>query len=335
MTKQDPVPSPENSTIPFDAGAKEAFAELCTIRDKSRKKVFIAAAIIYAVPVLLAFFIDWDYLAIILPAYFLVKTVSGWISSDVDCPYKKLVIPALLKEIDPGLSYDPDGYIPEEDFLRPKINVVLMDYYGGEDMIQGSYKGIQVRFSEVMVARKYSTGDNTRQEMTYDGIFMIADFNKEFKHCHWVLPDTSKARFGKAVGGFIQERQHSGYGHMIRMEDSAFEKKFAVYTEDEEEARRILTPELMRSMMESSKILYRKKPQMGFAFMDSSVYVSIPIERGRSFFRMQSHGEMGEVIRKTKWELKTFLNVFDALELNSHLWYKDAPEAVPESSPTP
>ena len=104
MTKQDPVPSAEKRSILLDAGEKEAFAELCAIRDKTRKKVFIAAAIIYAVPVLLAYFIDWDYLAILLPAYFLVKTVSGWISSDVDCPYKKLVIPALLKEIDPGLS---------------------------------------------------------------------------------------------------------------------------------------------------------------------------------------------------------------------------------------
>ena len=335
MTKQDSVPSAEKRSIPLDAGEKEAFAELCALRDKTRKKVFIAAAIIYAVPVLLAYFIEWDFLAIILPAYFLVKTVSGWISSDVDCPYKKLVIPALLKEIDPGLSYDPDGYIPEEDFLRPKINVVLMDYYGGEDMVKGSYKGIQLRFSEVMVARKYSTGDNTHQEMTYDGIFMIADFNRKFKCSHWVLPDTSKAKFGKAVGGFIQEHQHSGYGHMIRMEDPAFEKKFAVYTEDEEEARRILTPELMHSIMESSRLLYRKKPQMGFAFMDSSVYVSIPIERGRSFFKMQSHGEMGEVIRKTKWELKMFLDVIDALELNSHLWNKDVPAAVPESDPTP
>ena len=69
--------------------------------------------------------------------------------------------------------------------------------------------------------------------------------------------------------------------------------------------------------------------------MDSSVYVSIPIERGRSFFKMQSHGEMGEVIRKTKWELKMFLDVIDALERNSYLWSKDAPEAVPESGPTP
>ena len=334
MTKQDSVPSPEKRSIHLDAEEKEAFAELCAIRDKTRKKVFIAAAIIYAVPVLLAFF-DWDSLILLVPAYFLARIVSGRISSDVDSPYKKLVIPALLKEIDPGLSYDPDGYIPEEDFLRPKINVVLMDYYGGEDMVQGSYKGIQVRFSEVMAARKYSTGDNTHQEITYYGIFMIADFNRKFKCSHWVLPDTSKARFGKAVGGFIQEHQHSGYGHMIRMEDPAFEKKFAVYTEDEEEARRILTPELMHSIMESSKILYRKKPQMGFAFMDSSVYVSIPIERGRSFFKMQSHGELGEVIRKTKWELKMFLDVIDALELNSHLWNKDAPAAVPESSPTP
>ena len=332
MTKQDPIPSAEERSICLDAGVKEALAELRVPYKKARKKVFITAAIIYAVPVLLAF-IDWDYLALLLPAYFLVKTVSGRIMSDVDSPYKKLMIPALLKEIGPGLSYDQDGYIPEEDFLRPKINVVLMDYYGGEDMVKGSYKGIQVRFSEVMAARKYSTGDNTHQEMTYYGIFMIADFNRKFKHSHWVLPDNSKAKFGNAIGGFIQEHQHSTYGHMIRMEDPAFEKSFAVFTEDEEEARRILTPELMRSMMESSRIFYRKKPQMGFAFMDSNVYVSIPIERGRTFFKMSSHGDLDEVIRKTKWELKMFLDVFDALMQDPYLWSKDASSTGNQSDP--
>ena len=65
---------------------------------------------------------------------------------------------------------------------------------------------------------------------------------------------------------------------------------------------------------------------MGFAFMDSNVYVAIPIEGGRDLFEMPSRGDLGEeTARKTQEELKEILSVFDVMELDLRLWSKEHP----------
>ena len=113
---------------------------------------------------------------------------------------------------------------------------------------------------------------------------------------------------------------------MTRMEDPSFEKKFVVYTEDDVEARYILTPKLMHTMLKLSERFRKGASRIGFAFMNSNVYIAIPIEGGRDLFEMPSRGDMGEeTARKTMEELKEILSVFDVMELDLRLWSKEHP----------
>ena len=171
---------------------------------------------------------------------------------------------------------------------------------------------------------KHTDGKTTTYHTFFDGVFMIADFNKDFKYSHWVLPDSAEAAFGQVVGNFLQKLHLPGRGHMTRMEDPAFEKKFVVYTEDDVEARYILTPKLMHTMLKLSERFRKGASKIGFAFMNSNVYIAIPIEGGRDLFEMPSHGDMGEgTARKTMEELKDILSVFDVMELDLRLWSKE------------
>jgi len=328
MRDPEPDRSSDGHSRPAIAGLNESLSELRALRDETRKKALAISASIAAATVLLAagaLFVSGDLLAFVLvPGFIIAGVVYTQMMNGVKLKYKKLVIPSMLKEIDPGLSYNPSGCIPKEIFRHSKIFSQRVDCYAGEDLVYGSYKGIPIRFSELKVQEKHSNGKNTTYHTFFNGVFMVADFNKDFKYSHWVLPDSAEAAFGQLVGNFFQKVNLSGRGHMTRLEDPAFEKKFVVYTEDDVEARYILSPKLMHTMLTLSDRFRKGASKIGFAFMDSNVYVAIPIESGRDLFEMPSRGELGEnTARRTQEELKEILSVFDVMELDLRLWSKD------------
>ena len=312
------------------SGLNESLAELRELRDKTRKNALTISAVIVAVTILLSaglYVVSGDLLmfVLILGIILAISTYIGMMRG-VKLKYKKLVVPSLLKDIDPGLAYNPNGCIPKEEFRRSKIFSNTPSSYVGEDLVFGTYKGIPIRFSELKVQEKHSDGKNTTYHTFFQGVFLIADFNKDFKYSHWVLPDTAEAAFGQVFGNFLQKMHLPGRGHMTRMEDPAFEKKFVVYTEDDVEARYILTPKLMHTMLTLSERFRKGASRIAFAFMNSNVYIAIPIEQGRDLFEMPSHGDLGEeTARKTQAELKEILSVFDVMELDLRLWSKNAP----------
>ena len=79
----------------------------------------------------------------------------------------------------------------------------------------------------------------------------------------------------------------------------------------------------MHTMLKLSERFRKGASRIGFAFMDSNVYVAIPIENGRDLFEMPSRGDIGaEAARRTLEELKEILSVFDVMELDLRLWSK-------------
>ena len=330
MKDPDPDRSTDGRSRTAIAGLNESLSDLRELRDKTRKSALTISFIMVGVAVFItvAAAVAADAFMPFILILGIVLAVSTYIGMmhGVKLKYKKLVVPSLLKDIDPGLAYNPTGCIPKEEFRRSKIFSNTISIYTGEDLVFGTYKGIPVRFSELKVQEKHGSGKNTTYHTFFNGVFMIADFNKDFKYSHWVLPDTAEAAFGQVFGNFLQKLNLPGRGHMTRMEDPAFEKKFVVYTEDDVEARYILSPKLMRTMLTLSEHFRKGASQIGFAFMNSNVYVAIPISSGRDLFEMPSKGDLGvETARKTQEELKEILSVFEVMELDLRLWSKGGP----------
>jgi len=330
MKDPDPDRSTDGHSRPSIAGLNESLSELRELRDKTRKNALTISGIIIALTIIItggAAAATGDFLLFIfiLGIVFAVSLYIGMMRG-VKLRYKKLVVPSLLKDIDPGLVYNPTGCIPKEDFRRSKIFSNTISTYNGEDLVYGSYKGIPVRFSELKVQEAHHNGKTTTYETFFQGVFMIADFNKDFKYSHWVLPDVAEAAFGQVFGNFMQKLKLPGRGHMTRMEDPVFEKKFVVYTEDDVEARYILTPKLMHTMVSLTEHFRKGASRIAFAFMNSNVYVAIPISGSRDLFEMPSQGDLGEAAaRKTQEELREILSVFDVMELDLRLWSKGGP----------
>ena len=195
MKDPDPDRSSDGRSRPAIADLNESLSELRELRDRTRKSALTISAIITAVTVLLsigAFAVNGDFLAFVLvPGIIIAVVVYTQMMQGVKLKYKRLVVPSLLKEIDLGLSYNPTGCIPKEEFRRSKIFSNSIDSYSGEDLVFGSYRGIPIRFSELKAQEKHTDGKTTTYHTFFEGVFMIADFNKDFKYSHWVLHDTA------------------------------------------------------------------------------------------------------------------------------------------------
>jgi len=198
--------------------------------------------------------------------------------------FKQAIIPKILSFIGHDLRYSESGMVPEEEFVSSRLFHDKPGDYHGDDLVSGVVGQTTIQFSEVHAKRvdyvkKSSTSGGTQKSQKkyspiFDGLFFSADFNKSFKGTTVVLPDTAQKMFG-SLGQALQAFNVEN-GQLIKLEDPEFEELFVVYGQDQVEARYILSPSLMRRIVEFQNHAQKK---IRFSFSASKLYVAIPYEK--------------------------------------------------------
>jgi len=295
-------------------------------RRKTNKKV-LTVLLISAVTLLTELVLipgDTDFpkpVPIIITAFASLVAI-GIVSQSYRKEYKEKIITRIAGYADESLVYSPEGFIPMEEFIRSRIFNLSCDKYSGEDYFRGRIGKTDIEFSEVTAKHRNinGTGKNRSEDYTIilKGLFIIADFNKNFKTHTIVLPDTAEKLFGK-FGQTLQSVSF-GRGELIRLEDPRFEKEFCVYGEDQVEARYILTPSLMERIL-----AYRKKwnSRVYLSFLDSKVYIAIYMYRNlfelRPFKPAADYSFLEENLRF----LTLLTGIVEDLNLNTRIWTKE------------
>ena len=99
----------------------------------------------------------------------------------------------------------------------------------------------------------------TRIESTmhsFRGMFGYCKTQREFKGYVMLLPDHLENKVGYLAQTIQRFKQKNG-AKFVHLEDPEFENLFAVYADDEVEARMVLTPAMMRRMTELRKSFRR------------------------------------------------------------------------------
>ena len=237
--------------------------------------------------------------------------------------FKEIVVPQIIKFFDPSLEFHPDRMVPSKLYDLSGLFAQEWDDYDGEDFVSGFYKGVEVMFSELKT--EYETestddeGNTTRTTHTiFDGVFFVADFHKDFKYRTYVLPDVAEKYFGKLLGGFFQKCNVFQSGKLIKLENVAFEKEFAVYADDPVEARYMLSPLLMERLLVLRK---RFACPLQIAFVDSCMFIAISTKE--NFFELSSLKNFDiTVAEHCKNELEMFLKIVEELNLDRRIWSK-------------
>jgi hypothetical protein len=191
--------------------------------------------------------------------------------------FKREVIAPIVETIDPCLRYDPDGAIARDQFEASSLFAPEVDSFEGEDLVTGRVGETGIRFSEIHARRRAPGGQGRRPWQTiFKGFFIVADLPQPFRGTTVVLPDTTEPLLGH-IAHTLQPAE-APRGELVLIEHREFERLFAIYSDDEAEARRILSPELVASIVRFRK---RTGQTLCLSFDGSRVYVAIPSQRDR------------------------------------------------------
>ncbi|MDF1753403.1 MAG: DUF3137 domain-containing protein [Verrucomicrobiales bacterium] len=237
--------------------------------------------------------------------------------------YKETVIGKLAELIDPNLKYDQHRGIDEGLFIRSEL-FSSPDRYHTEDLIHGEYGKTSLMLGELHAEDRRTTRDSDGKTKTeyvtiFKGLMLIADFHKHFEGRTFVLPDVAE----KAFGGFGRALQKMGGPRgtsLIQMEDAEFEKAFAVYSSDQVEARYILSPAMMRRLLEMRN---RFGKDVRLSFRESSVWIAVP--HRNPYLEPNTNVEATDrnQLEKMLGEISLFLQVIEELDLNTRIWTKE------------
>lgn len=155
-----------------------------------------------------------------------------------------------------------------------------------DDSFTGIYKDINYEICETSFYYKTGTGKNSSTRRVFKGVMIKLDMNKSFTGNTVIRPDTLKHASPAA------NLKHT------TLEDVVFEKKFDVFTDDEVEARYLITPSFMERL-NNMKTAF-SADRVSCAFYDKYLLVGLhtskdlfsicslkePVNDGKQFFTM-------------------------------------------------
>ncbi len=235
--------------------------------------------------------------------------------------FKDKVVSKVINLINPDFHYNANRHIEVNDFNDSKIFSTKAERCNGDDYVSGKIEKTDFKFSELNAQYKtVSTEDGkkkTEWHSIFRGLFFHAEFNKSIQGTTHVLPDKAE----KLLGKFGQKLQkNKSRGELVKLENLEFEKHFVVYSSSQIEARYILTPVMMESMVEICKKYGRK---MYFSFKGERVYCAVEFNKGLFEPRIRKSGVNYNDVEEMYYLFALIETIIHEMNLNTRIWTKD------------
>ncbi len=276
----------------------------------------------------LEFFAKWA-ISILSLAFLIVPfKLLEKVEADFAAKYKKAILPEILKFLGANAVYNTEQFISQSEFEESKLFPTQEIWsYKGSDLTKGKNDKTDFEFSQLQVMKKEVKRSSGKTETSitdlFKGIFYKADFNKNFSGETFVVPDLARELFGGYLGEALNKQAGSlnrPETNLVYLEDVEFEKLFAVFSSNQQEARYILSPSLMQKI---TALKNKFSNDMYLAFSKNSVYIGI--EGLNDFFAPNLFGNIDnyETVEKHFLLIQDLLAIADELGLNTRIWTKE------------
>lgn len=234
--------------------------------------------------------------------------------------YKREVFAAAAAEIAPGIRYVPESMVPQGQFEAGGLFNSRIDSYEGEDSFSGRAGATDLLFSELHVQRKETTrnakgGSSTRWVTVFKGIYLVADFHKDFRCRVTILPDVAEATFG-----WLGRKLQGFTGNLVRLANPEFERSFKVTSDDDVGAHYLLTPDMQERFL---ALRNRWSPGIRAALLDSCLHLAIPMRENWFEAGEAEHAGSPAQLQRFLEQLTLILYITETLDLNTRIWTKE------------
>lgn len=231
------------------------------------KKLVVISCVVLPIVMYFSWYLTNKYQQewIINVAYFSI-VLNAFILRGPFVVYKKMakddIMNRFIKFFD-GFKYEQgrglDYFEFIDNYIFPSFDEIKTD-----DCFFGRYNDVGVRICEEKLIKYRTDSKGHRHKITkFMGIVLELDMNKNFVYQTYVIKDKGILNhFGKQKGF-----------EKVALEDVIFEKEFEAYSENQIEARYLLTTAFMERMLKL-KELYKGK-NIQFSFKASKVLIAI------------------------------------------------------------
>lgn len=259
--------------------------------------------------------------------------------------FKRQILAPALGVLQKEMRYEPDGAVPRETFLASCLFPLRVDRYVGEDHVRGRVEATRIELSELHArhcVKRWSPWkgiDKNAYVSIFRGFFFVADFNKDFLGTTLVLPESKSGQsvlFDVHTKALARENRRRRREPVL-LEDPEFERLFAVHSDDQVEARYLLSPSFMERLKE-----HRRKGGDPLAVSFSASRIFVAIFTGRDLFVPVKPKELSELLEggrareNLRRRLRQFLRDLDfgkdlveELHLNTRIWTREVARDVP------
>lgn len=239
--------------------------------------------------------------------------------------FKKNVVRNIFESIAPQLVYTPKKSISRDIYDNSRIFRQEYTVFEGDDLVKGKIGDTEVEFSDLhtsyLITKNTNNSTEDERNSIFKGLFFSADFHKHIKGETFILPDIAEKNLG-VFGTFLQKNNPIKHAkHLILLENSEFEKEFAIYSSNQQEARYCLTPKMMEALLELKKTFPYSK--MHCSIRGTRINIAISMENQFEPRLWQNGADPKHIDQMI--ELYTCLtSIVEQLDLNTRIWTKKA-----------
>jgi hypothetical protein len=238
--------------------------------------------------------------------YIIVTRISQY----NDFFYKHIFLPTATL-VDSTWEFDPDAHVKLHHYLKSNLFSSSYNRFWGAYLIKGHIGTTDFECSTIHSSYK----QDKSEKVIFDGLFFHADFHKHFKGRTYAFCKYKSASKIKNI-----KLNSNIKGDLVKMENPEFNRFFTVYSENQQEARYIITPAMMEGML--NIINAYPDLEVHFSFCNSRMYCAI--HHGETdIFSAPLFNQFNYHRLYTIFSF-LFLNkvIVEELDLNTRIWTK-------------
>jgi hypothetical protein len=225
--------------------------------------------------------------------------------------FKETIIREIIYYLHPGIIYKPDEVIAKEDYKHSGLFRKNFDWYDGDDYMEGIYKNVSFRCSELLT--QYESGSRNLLRTIFKGLFFVAEINISLSSATYVW-----ASGEEQTGGSIADERYRLMRlpnvNKIKLEcaSAEFENIFSVYSTNPSEAGSILTKAMTERLIKFKKQVNR---DIAISFVAGRCYFAIAINEDL----LEPSGfdtDDREEVKKYFFTVLLILSIINQLHLN-------------------
>ena len=243
-----------------------------------------------------------------------IKGSVGTMGNTLNHTFKTKIFNRIISFINPSFQYILHGHISNAELLETGIFENKHYEVSGNDQIIGKHNGVAFQLCDLTVERTKSfSNEKEGPDQVFFGQVFIAQFNKSFNTELYLIP--------KKTGGILKgndSKDHLNYnlGEKVILEDPEFIKMYDVYSNDQIEARYIMSTALMQRIKD---LTLKTKGQFYISFKNNRISVannSLKNNFETKLFKANDN----KLMLNFYTELSNQLSIIDDLKLTLKIW---------------